>query len=818
MAGSGDSVNKLIKQAALESRSLMTITTMKEINEIYSRAIDIPNSKIVGSGALYTSMTDLKTALAPKISSGGGGGSASMSSSESLSGVGRSSSNAVNYTREGKLPPAAAASGILPLITEDQRAVIMYIVTNRIQSIDSLPPTILIGDRQRKIYGPGAAAGGEGGIFETVDDLQRLYNAYAPMLIGTLRPPPTAVEYHTPYTVVEPDDAETAIVLYVPSPLPGAIPVMNQRTVQEASAASTDAAVTIDSSAPLRAVLMAVLTPFDVAWGVTKYGVSALMMKLAEKKLAGEKGTLLSEIKKSLDAGELLKVSEIEYWHGVLRILRAELAKDPNDKDPTKRPRVSLIILTNAKKALDAGIKTVTSAYTMLLSYNELVKAYADANVDSAISSSPSTVAPGLDMTPSELKGLECTFLLNYIIFTADARKKAEARENFIAVWSTSDPSIRYTIQAEAATSSPTADGKFMMLVNKLYNMLPFTGGGGASLQKSKSLTLVGGKPLSALISKNEMYLINGAANAIIGKNIECSIYPGLISGFTTYLSQVEMDIPHIQNGKKVAFYKFVEELVTALTTSPAGSNTLSLGTDKRINILEIIEKAERAVAAQRAPAFVFGQGVEGAGKAAKKVTKVASKVISGVGKGLSYGAKAVGSAAKIAGQATNILTKGGVNLSFTGPLLPQHTRIKPYEETMRELQAANAARRAAAAAHASSSGSGGGSLASSAFGGSTLPKLNPAELAAHQSAELAAAAEEEVLAADEQAQLAAIGARVKRRRLGEDDDNTTMNGQGGGYRRRTHKRKHRISRKHKLKPRRRQSTVHRKRRQTRRS
>ena len=548
------------------------------------------------------------------MSNSGGGGSGGFGSSSAAS-----SGGGGGYASYGQ-------GGVLPLLTAEQRFVIWNIFGGTLNGDET---KVEIKRINYPMYGTGrgSGAGGEGGIFDSVEQLHALYSAYEPMLRATLRPASTAVAYGqrngSGITVVDANTGEplpvvenpsTAMVLYVATPPPSGTRIPDSTSapaaVSAANAAAGRPAADIESTVAIRAILSAVATPAVASWKVSRYAISLLLAKLTEEKLTAEGNTLLSKIK--ISEKRKTPLGPVVYWHSMLDLLVKEVAKPPRER------RVSTGLLNAAIDAFDAGKTAVTSATDMLKSYYRLMTEYQRTR-KTITGNSSIEVPPGLDMTPIAVVSYECDFLLKYMIFIYDARKKAEVRAKYMAEWASLSSMISATLEKNAP-EPPSEESFLTWLANSILNV--FFKPKGSGLSKQQSITFVDGEPLTALISRNELYLINGTANTIISKGHLCVIKPDLIEKFKEYFEQVEMDIPPIKT--RVGLDDYIRSLVRKLTSDDPGANTRGLA-HKGINAASIFDTAVSRAKAQIAEELAAEKSAKAAAKAAEATATAAS-------------------------------------------------------------------------------------------------------------------------------------------------------------------------------------------------
>ena len=678
-----------------------------------------------------------------------------------------------------------------------------------------------------------------------------------PTIRVTNRPPSvTAVNVDTGEELLDPATS-TAMVLYQPfeQPSPGAVPDLNVPANQTATA--TQPITSNIVKLLLRELIFGTLR-VPVAGG--RYLISQILKTVEERNRTPS--TLLEVIR----SNPAVRLNEIQYSHELLGVLRSEAAKSS--------PGIDANTLALAITTFEIGLETLTATFNMLASFNELMNTYTP--LRSVQSSGPATAAVGMNMAPAGYGGKECDLLKKYMIYVYYARLKFKKRGIFSEEWADIDREIRLRYESKEATQSilkwlaskvSSAFGikKTGPLPKRNVSIYTYRGAPLATLISENEMRLINGvisnilqndfvctnPELKVLFSQylvmTEMdvakvvpatapaftLFVKDLINKSLGGGMARSVLAEAISGMSRRNFKPLFNLKDVETQlalqKKTA--KAAAEAAAALAQSHAdGMLGGPLETSVYQRIGQTLGLAFGGVAAAGALA-----GYDAASAAVARTGTAVTNALSDLFRGAREGIAPVGVLfSKLAPGTYRIIDATGQAFYDVNEFLASQVAVGPMQlvvnatgdiaqavvgaadTTYRKIASivdfasvvpgnvfgnSGASSRSGAAPQPYRAGAGGMNASSGGGGGSALPTGASARSGGGGGWGALSGPLPSLFAAA-QAKRNGSAAMVN---VGEE--------QGGGYRRRTHKRKHRVTHR-----RRRQSTVHRKRRQTRRS
>jgi hypothetical protein len=427
-------------------------------------------------------------------------------------------------------------------------------------------------------FGGGGGGGAAAALLED-DRSIRVTGSDAPIVDPTTHP-----DTYTRLEQVQTVTATTSIVLYTGSGAPReTVPAINATSVREAARAAAGAPAIdnengIDNNAALRAIFIALATPAVAGWKLGSYAILRLFKyidaKIEEKnkrEAAAIPRTLLDGIRK----GIINTRADVKYNHDLLEAIRGQVHLDPSKRDIT-----DVGVLNVALSALEAGEAVTTAAFELMNAYNNLMKETPLPTPET--DGGASIIATGMDMTPVTLHAFKCDLLRRYMIFVYYARLKATIRAEFTEEWSTMESNIRGLFERNKGNPQGFLSS-LVGYIRSIWNTNP------ALPRRSVSYYTAQGKKLESLISRNEIYLINGLINLFVETVGSCSKITTLKQDFKTYLTNVEMDIPQIIaggtttiDGIAYTFEQYVKGVLEQVAKKSSAANTRGIGVGMR--------------------------------------------------------------------------------------------------------------------------------------------------------------------------------------------------------------------------------------------
>ncbi len=814
MASAVNPIDALLRQAAIERVDILSFTTFGPINDLYARATDIPGNRIVGARTNFLTLPALQTAIRERMQLSGG-------ITMPTPGFGGSPSTSGGSTA---MVPAPVLGGPLPSFGGGGGS----------GSAAAAPPVVdgtavarreerLTEDQRLAAQGIRVTSGREGPII-TDEEGNEL---------------PVA-------------DANTAIIIHPGTPGPA--------QERQAESIPADATPAITAAILKSAIFNTITAPVDAAKQVI-YGAGRLLIatisKLAEAQVV-EKNTILGFVKQYPH----LSADNFEYEHEIMEEILKQIGSARGVTDPG--------LFIAASDAFTAGKQVNISMFGLCKTLIALQKQYrkVDARTATEISNRRNTKPTPTSMLYAAIDELECDLLRRYIILINDMRNKYSKRRLFVGAWVTTPASVRAEIMADKRKQS---------MIRKLLGLIPgisyFTSSVPAentNMSGGLSQTVVADADktygeVSTLVSDSEIRMINALITSIITNIATCD---GDIKGLAARcLETRELDIYGIINAE--IFDSLIQTCIRYYTTSrvspelaaalaPSPRNIAEVFGEERLNNLSAasegilggpIKVTYQMIASElaRSGGYIAGtllmapvNAIRASYNAIAGVASSTSGAVKGVFSSVSTGFGNSGAPAALStvghGIGLGVTAAGmavGRGIKYGDPFasLASSQRIDPnrqHRERVAYQQAQAAAQRSGGGGvplpAAPSSGTGTGLAGQrSAFNvmmqapqttrgvvPSSIPSTTPSTPMTYPTLHGYGFGQGPLTTTIQGGMLSGSS--------GGGGGGISMNmSQGGGYRRRTHKRKHRVTHKHKLKPRHRQSTVHRK-RKTRRS